>query len=367
LQLQKLEQHKDFEKDLFFWVKYYMIDRIVELDKSKAKQDLDVSTLVYEINTKVVNIDDLMLVCGEAQRLGITGISTYANKIKPLYSYLATLNHNSIRDIDDVTIRDYVLKINHSKTDAAKTSLYKYAKYFFNFIQEKNIYYEDEKPYFFNIGKDVDGNPAPILRIHKPQKELVFLSTKELKQLDTSILTYPHYKNELDKVKSILIMRFFIYSGITVTELLNLTFDDIIKLKDADKNTILEIEIQEPKRRVIPIPKKRFIKYLNSYRELVECDGIFFCSKNKNTKTSRQTISAIVKKQLEYAKINKTQMTPEILKNSFGIYLSKMGVSDKKIQKLLGHSSLQTTRNLIKAGQSVSDKVSIADLFEELI
>jgi site-specific recombinase XerD len=343
-----------------------MIDRIVELDKSKAKQDLDVSTLVHEINTKVVNIDDLMLVCGEAQRLGITGISTYANKIKPLYSYLATLNYSSIRDIDDATIRDYVLKVNHGETDAAKTSLYKYAKYFFNFIQEKNIYYEDEKPYFFNIGKDVDGNPVPLLRIHKTQKELVFLSTKELKQLDTSILTYP-YKNELDKIKTILIMRFFIYSGITATELISLTFDDIVELNDSDKNTVLEIEVGASKKRVVPIPRKRFIKYLNAYRELVECDSVFFCSKNKTTRTSRQTVSLIVKTQLEYADIHKRQMTPEILKNSFGIYLSKMGVSDKKIQKLLGHNNLQTTRNLIKAGQSVADKVSVADLFEELI
>jgi len=375
LQLQNLEQYKDLEKDLFFWVKYYIIDRIVELDKSKAKEDLDVSSLVHEINEKIVNIDDLIRVCKKAQRLGITGISTYANKIKYLYSYLVALNYNSIRDIDDVTIRDYVLKANHNETEATKKSLYKYAKHFFNFIQEKNIYYQDEKPYLFNIGKDVNGNSIPLLRTHKVQKELVFLSTKELKQLDTSILTYPHYRNKLDKVKSILIMRFFIYSGITVTELINLTFDNIVELNDTDKNTILEIEIQEPKKsavpfpkkRFIPIPKKRFIEYLNSYRELAECDSILFCSKNKNTKTSRQTISAIVKKQLEYAGINKSQMTPEILKNSFGIHLSNMGVSDKKIQILLGHSNLQTTKNLIKAGQNVVDKISIADLFEEFI
>ena len=308
-----------------------------------------------------------MLVCSKAQRLGITDISTYANKIKYLYNYLVSLNYNSIRDIDDATIRDYVLRANHNETEPAKKSLYKYAKHFFNFIQEKNIYYKDEKPYLFNIGKDANGNSIPLLRTHKAQKELVFLSTKELKQLDTSILTYPHYRNELDKVKSILIMRFFIYAGITVTELINLSFDDIIELNDTDKNIILEIEIQEPKKRVIPIPKKRFIKYLNSYKKLAECNSILFCSKNKNTKTSRQTISAIVKKQLEYAGINKSQMTPEILKNSFGIYLSRKGVSNKKIQKLLGHSNLQTTKNLIKAGQNVADKISIANLFDELI
>jgi len=367
LQLQNLEQYQDLKKDLFYWVKYYMIDRIVELDKSKAKEDLDISALVNEINNKVADIDDLMVVCREAQRLGIAGISTYANKLHRLFNYLTTLPYDSIRDIDDTTIRDYVLKANHSESDAAKISLYKYAKYFFNFIQEKNIYYEDEKPYFFNIGKDINGNPIPLLRTRKEQKELIFLSAKELKQLDTSILTYPHYKNELDKVKSVLIMRFFIYSGITVSELINLTFDDIIYLDDGDKNTVLEIEVGTPKKRVIPIPKKRFIKYLNSYKELSECDNIFFCSKNKMTKTSRQTISALLKKQLEYAGINKAQMIPEILKNSFGIYLASKGVSAKKIQKLLGHSNLQTTKNLIQAGQNVVDKISVADLFDEFI
>ena len=107
-----------------------MIDRIAELDKSKAKEDLDISALVNEINYKVDDIDDLMVVCGKAQRLRISGISTYANKLHRLFNYLTALKYSSIRDIDDTTIRDYVLKANHSESDAAKISLYNYAKHY---------------------------------------------------------------------------------------------------------------------------------------------------------------------------------------------------------------------------------------------
>jgi len=364
LQLKKLQPNNDYEKDLFFWAKYYIIDRILSLDKSEAKDDLDISALTHTINKKVSNIDELIEVCNTAHNQGVKGLKAYSSKLYKLYNYLAKLDYASIVDITDGTIRDYALKEYHSESEATKTSLYKYARYFFNFIQEHNIIEGTDKPFMFNIGKDKQGKSVPLLRTHKEKKVIPYFNAKELKKLDKSILVYP-YKSDAEKAKVVLIMRFFIYSGISVNELLELKFSDIVMLDDEDKNTTFEIEVGKGKKqRVIPLLKKRFIRYLNAHRELSICDDAVFCSKNKSTKMARQTISKIVSEQLEYAGL-KSDVPIEIFKNSFAIFAYKRGISDRKIQQLLGHTNIQTTRKLLNARKTVTTKLDVADVFKE--
>lgn len=365
MQLKKLQPYNNYEKDLFFWVKYYIIDRILTLDKSEAKDDLDISALTHRINKKVSNIDELMVVCNNAHNLGVKGMKAYSSKLEKLYKYLATLDYESITNITDRTIRDYALKEYHGESEATKTSLYKYAKYFFNFMQEYNIMEGTDKPFIFNIGKDKQGKNVPLLRTHKEKKVIPYFNAKELKTLDEHILTYPNYKNEAEKARTILIMRFFIYSGISVNELLELKSSDIIMLDDKDKNTTFEIEVgKDKKRRVIPLPKKRFIRYLNTHKELSNCNDMLFCSRNGATKIARQTVSKIVKEQLEYAGL-KSDVPIEIFKNSFAIFYYESGISDKKIQNLLGHQSIQNTRKILNARKTVGKKIEIADVFKD--
>lgn len=367
MQLKKLQPHNDYKKDLFFWTKYYIIDRILTLDKSKAKDDLDISALTHTINKKVSNIDELIEVCNNAHNLGVNGMKAYSSKLQKLYKYLTTLDYESITDITDATIRDYALKEYHSESEATKTSLYTYAKYFFNFIQEYNIIDGTDKPFMFNIGKDKQGKSVPLLRTHKEKKVIPYFNAKELKTLDEHILTYPNYKDEADKARTVLIMRFFIYSGISVNELLELKPSDIIMLddEDKDKNTTFEIEVgKDKKRRVIPLPKKRFIRYLNTHRELSNCNDTLFCSRNGATKIARQTISKIVKEQLENAGL-KSDVPIEIFKNSFAIFYYESGISDKKIQQLLGHQSIQNTRKILNARKTIGKKIEIADVFKD--
>ena len=100
------------------------------------------------------------------------------------------------------------------------------------------------------------------------------------------------------------------------------------------------------------------------HRELSDCTDILFCSKNHATKTARQTISNIVKKQLDYAKLGDEDASPEIFKNSFAIFLHDSGVSNKKIQTLLGHANLQTTRAMLNSSKTIAGKVNVADAFK---
>lgn len=136
-------------------------------------------------------------------------------------------------------------------------------------------------------------------------------------------------------IKHRLILMFLYYTGIRLDELVNLKWEDI----DFKRDTIHLKVTKGSKDRVLFLHEKlkNFIISFNLKKE-----GLIFIS-NLGKKYNKRTIQVIVKNTAKKAGIKK-KVTPHTLRHSFATHLLEGGADIRHIQKLLGHSNLQTTQ-----------------------
>lgn len=132
-----------------------------------------------------------------------------------------------------------------------------------------------------------------------------------------------------------LVLMFLYYTGIRLNEIVNLKWEDI----DFNRETIHLKVAKGEKERVIFFHQnlKKFIEYFN-----VKGKGYVFMS-NLGKKYDKRTIQLIVRNAAVKARIGK-RITPHTLRHSFATHLLEAGADIRHIQKLLGHSNLQTTQ-----------------------
>lgn len=169
------------------------------------------------------------------------------------------------------------------------------------------------------------------------QKKIVNFKTPKLEQKLPTILTREEVKNLIQAaptLKSRLIIKMLYSSGLRLSECLSLKIDDlelnekigwVRKGKGAKDRMFILSE------RII----KDFRKYLKNHT------GQYLFS-DKRPLTSRN-VQLIIKRAALKAGIKKN-ISPHKLRHSFATHLLESGTDIRVIQKLLGHSKLQTTQ-----------------------
>ncbi|WP_238882321.1 site-specific tyrosine recombinase/integron integrase [Clostridium sp. YIM B02551] len=188
-------------------------------------------------------------------------------------------------------------------------------------------------------------NPAKeVAYIKLDYKERVNLTENEIQAL---------VKNT-DEPLIRLVFQTLYYTGIRVSECVNLTINDV----DFVNNIILVKLGKGNKDRSIPMNDKLkplLYDYMKLWRNNKTSDK-FFCTKSGSIHPSY--INRKLKISAKKAGINK-HVTAHILRHSFASNLLKNGVDILRIQKLLGHSSIKTTSiythtNIVDLGQAVN-------------
>ena len=136
-------------------------------------------------------------------------------------------------------------------------------------------------------------------------------------------------------LKHRLVLMFLYYTGIRLNEAVNIKWEDI----DFERGIIhLKVTKGEKERIIFLHDKlKKFIEYFNIKKE-----GLVFLS-NLGKKYDKRTIQMIVGNAAKKSGISR-RITPHTLRHSFATHLLEGGADIRHIQKLLGHSSLQTTQ-----------------------
>lgn len=168
----------------------------------------------------------------------------------------------------------------------------------------------------------------PTAGIKRPKNEKkipIVLTKQEVIQLINSAKTS----------KSKLILQMLYSSGLRVSELVNLTPKDL----DFNENTGWVRAGKGKKDRLFILSKKLSTK-LNRYISRHANWKYIFSETNPLT---TRNIQKIVQKASFFAKINK-DVHPHTLRHSFATHLLDAGTDLRKIQTLLGHSSIATTQ-----------------------
>jgi len=146
-------------------------------------------------------------------------------------------------------------------------------------------------------------------------------------------------------LKHKLLIELLYSSGLRVSEAINLKINEI----DIENN-IVRVNQGKGKKDRISILSERFKKDLLNYLCKERDNNIYLLCKGNShivLKTAQRIVGIAAKK----AKLNK-RVTPHMLRHSFATHLLENGTDIRYIQKLLGHSRLETTQIYTKVSNN---------------
>lgn len=166
-----------------------------------------------------------------------------------------------------------------------------------------------------------------------------FLTQKEVKQLLDSITWDENSDSDfrvITKIRDKLIVTLLYSSGLRVSELINLTIDDVNfeekQLSIVSRNNSRVILLDKSSNQLIQ-------KYL---KKRTQKSKYLVVNKSGNQLTPRY-VQLMIKKYGNESGIKK-KITPHILRHSYATHLLEQGLNIKIIQEILGHSNLSTTQ-----------------------
>ena len=158
------------------------------------------------------------------------------------------------------------------------------------------------------------------------------------KEVEDAMRRYPRLR--LIYLRDAAIVKLILYTGLRVGEIIQLRTSDVIL--DERKGNVIVREGKGTKRREIPLnakARKTLLEYMR-IRPIVDSDDLFLGQRNEGVQS--KTVQRAVQRFAKLAGLN--DVTPHVLRHTFGKSLIDNSVSLDKVASLLGHSNLNTTR-----------------------
>jgi len=213
-------------------------------------------------------------------------------------------------EVDDEDIKEYLAHMmsDHSLSNASIALIKASLKFFYTEILGKNL---------------------TRIKTPKASKKLpVVLSQKEIKYLI----------DNTENPKHRLLIELLYSTGLRLSECINLRYIDL----DLNEG-IGWVRLGKGSKDRIFIISEIFKKDLLKYKEKINGDGKGYIFMVNGRKMSPRSIQHAIKISAKRADIEK-DVHVHTLRHSFATHLLENGVDIRKIQKLLGHSNLQTTQ-----------------------
>ena len=167
------------------------------------------------------------------------------------------------------------------------------------------------------------------------------IKTPKIEKTLPTVLTKKEVRalfNAAKNFKSRLILKLLYSSGLRVSELTRLKYEDI----NSDDKTGIVHQGKGKKDRAF-ILSQEIINDLKTYQKKQNISKGYIFTNSRNKPISTRNIQKIIKNYAKKAEINKN-VTPHKLRHSFATHLLQDGTDIRVIQELLGHSNLQTTQ-----------------------
>lgn len=154
--------------------------------------------------------------------------------------------------------------------------------------------------------------------------------------------------NKWQHKRDIAILYFIYATGLRVSEVLQFNFSD---LPFEEQIKVVGKGMKERYIPIIPVVNKKIYEYIlalkaESNLEILSNDPLFIkITKNKVSNLTPRDIQRNMKKLINiYPGQIPSEATPHSLRHSFATHLIQNGLNIRKIQKLLGHASIDTTQ-----------------------
>lgn len=247
------------------------------------------------------------------------------------------LQEMRLRNYSERTVRNYVSSIaylaKHYKLSPEKITREQVKSYAYHLIQNKQVSVSSINQLIsawkiFQV--DVLGHEWEGFRIKRPKREKTIpqiLSQQEALHL---INTQQNFKHKM-------ILKLAYATGLRRAELLALQLKHI----DSARNIVRVIKGKGNKSREVPAPAS-LIEELRQYYKSFRPKTYLFEGYKPGKPYSATSIEKIVKNAATRAGIKK-DIYPHILRHSFATHMLEKGVNLKRLQIIMGHSSIKTT------------------------
>ena len=186
---------------------------------------------------------------------------------------------------------------------------------------------------FLLVSNYVDTNPTLKLISPKSSKRLpVFVEKDNMDSLFDKDFFEDSYEGKRDK----LIIELFYFTGMRLSELINIKTSDIDKV-----NSQIKVIGKRNKERLIPITFNA-LKDLNEFINFYEIENFLFADGNGKKMYPKKVYRIVNKYLTKISSIKKK--SPHVLRHSFATHMLNNGADINAIKEILGNANLSATQ-----------------------
>jgi len=330
----ELDFKNSFEATMLFWLERFVRNKLTSLSNRQVYNKDKLAQILKKLALGTKNIEELEFLVKEARNIGLAGINTYFNPLLKLYKFSLNLGFASMKEFDEEILGDFLASETSSLSDASKKNHRIAMLSFFSYIDKQNET-SDGNSYLFKIElknwQGLSGKSGTKLPSFMNEDEI----NRFLKAIDEYIFS--------DKIASRnrLILKIILYTGIRVSEMLNLKIKDIFKEDDI---YMLHIKGKGNKPRVVMIRCSIIESDLKNWLDIRVCNSDILVCNHKGDILTQAYISRIVEDILLSAGIRKEKNGAHMLRHSFATLLYIKHKDLILVQEALGHADINTSR-----------------------
>ncbi|RBQ26706.1 tyrosine-type recombinase/integrase [Arcobacter sp. CECT 9188] len=326
---------KNYFKDtILFWIERFVRNKLTSLSNRQVSDKDKLALIIQNLVKGTKSIEELEVLVKEARNIGLSGINTYFNPLLKLYKYTTSLGLASMKEIDEELLSDFLASETSSLSDASKKNHRIALLSLFSYIDKQNEN-EDGSSYLFKIELKNWGGLSGKSGTKLPS----FMNKDEIDRFLEAIDSFEFTDNIAYRNR--LIIKTILYTGIRVSEMLNLKIKDIFNEKDV---YMLQIRGKGNKPRVVMIKKHIIENDLQNWLNQRICNSDILVCNQKGDRLTQAYVSRIVENILISAGIRKEKNGAHMLRHSFATLLYSKHHDLILVQEALGHADINTSR-----------------------
>lgn len=329
-----LDFKSNFNDTLLFWIERFVRNKLTTLSNRQVTDKEKLASIIQQLVKGTKSIDELATIVKEARNIGLAGVNTYFNPLLKLYNFIVTLGLASMKEIDEELLSDFLASETSSLSDASKKNHRIALLSLFSYIDKQNQN-EDGSSYLFKIELKNWGGLSGKSGTKLPS----FMNKDEIDRFLNAIDTFEFSDNT--SYRNRLILKIIIYTGVRVSEILNLKIKDIFK---EDNVYLLQIRGKGNKPRVVMIKSSIIENDLRNWLDMRICNSDLLVCNQKGERLTQAYISRIVENILISAGIRKEKNGAHMLRHSFATLLYAKHHDLILVQEALGHADINTSR-----------------------
>ncbi len=324
---------------LIFWITRYVKYKTNTLSARKVKNQLAIQNVITRLNNSPTSIDELSEIVKDIRKGGIEGVKTFYIPVQKLFEYLILQRLQSLKEIDDEMVIDYLTSSTAGMSDASKKNYRNAINNFFNYLSDHNENEPNSGNGFIYHLKLANWQG---LSGKKGNKIPSYLTEEEV-QVFLSALNSYHFISDRSAIFYNLIVRIILHTGIRISEALSIEKN---KMQEKDNYFLVKIVGKGNKNSMIEIHKSALHPYYQLWLREPSCqNNLLFClPQNHEREASASSVSHKIKELLHYAGIVKDKEGAHLLRHTYGTLLYSKVKDLALVQDMMRHEDPATTR-----------------------